>query len=176
MNKRILIVIPLLILFLTGIGVAAENEAGWYDSGWPYRRAVAITNPCGEEVTDYQVQITLDSSFAFNHALNDGSDLRVTDADGTTIIPYWVEEWDQVGETASIWIKVPTIPTAGTTVYLYYGNPSPPPLTEPDPVETPPIGPWSRAAGNPIVPISGPSNGRSLLAENIVYDDDTTHY
>jgi predicted GH43/DUF377 family glycosyl hydrolase len=159
-----------------GVGDACDTPENWYDPGWPYRRAIEITNPCGEGTTDYQVQITLDSTFDFGHALLDGSDLRVTDSDGVTIIPYWVEMWDPAGQAASIWVKVPTLPPAGTTVYLYYGNPSPPPLTEPDPVETPPIGPWTRAAGNPIVPIGGPSNGRSLLAENIVFDDETGHY
>lgn len=59
-------------------------------------------------------------------------------------------------------------------MFLYYGNPQPP--SGEVLVETPPIGPWTRVAGNPIIPIGGPANGRSLLAENIVYDSATGHY
>ena len=166
--------LAIMLSVLPASEVAAQE---WYDTGWPYRRAIDVSNPCGEETTDYQVQIMLDSSFDFSKALSDGSDLRVTDSDGVTIIPFWIEAWDATSQTASIWVKVPLIPTAGTTIYLYYGNPDPPPLTEPDPVETPPIGPWTRAPGNPIIPAGDPGNdGRSLLAENMVYDEDTGHY
>jgi predicted GH43/DUF377 family glycosyl hydrolase len=159
-----------------GLGDACDTEGGWYDTGWPYRRAIEITNPCGEETTDYQVQIMLDSAFDFSHALPDGSDLRVTDSDGETLIPFWIEDWNPGGLTASIWVKVPSIPVGGTTIYLYYGHPNPPPPSQSDPVETPPVGPWVRAAGNPIIPIGDPGGGSNLLAENIVYDEVTGHY
>ena len=77
-----------------GIGDACDAE-GWYDTDWPYRRAVTVLNPCGEAVTGYQVQVTLDAaSFDFNQAQSDGSDLRVTDSDGVTPIPFWIESWD----------------------------------------------------------------------------------
>ncbi|MEA3439394.1 MAG: DUF2341 domain-containing protein [Chloroflexota bacterium] len=144
------------------------------DTEWGYRNPVTVTCPCDQPATDYQVQVLLDSiNFDFTKALPDGSDLRVTDVDGVTQIPFWIEVWDSSGEQASIWIKVPELPLSGTAIYLYYGNPTPPP---PPVVEMPPIGPWTRASGNPIVPLGGPTNGRSLLAENIVYDDVSGHY
>jgi uncharacterized repeat protein (TIGR01451 family) len=45
-------------------------------------------------------------------------------------------------------------------------------------VEVPPTGPWEKAGGNPIRPIDDPNPepGLSLLAENIVYDNDSGHY
>ena len=150
-----------------------QTTVSWYENGWSYRRPVSIASPCGAEVAGYQVQISLDSSFDFTKAKPDGSDLRFTTSDGTTLIPYWLETWDPTGGQAKIWVKVPMIPIEGTTLYLYYGNPNPPVQTI---VETPPTGPWTRAPGNPIVPAGGPPNGQSLLAENIVYDNLTAHY
>ncbi len=173
----------LFLSLIVGIGVglnrassqaalAAPTDAAWFDRGWGYRRAVTITCPCAQDQTDYQVQVLLDNTFDYNHAKTDASDVRVTASDGVTQIPFWIETWDPPNQ-ASIWVKVPVIPTGpGTTIYLYYGNPNP----TNNPVEVPPIGPWTRPAGNPIVPIGGPANGQSLLAENIVYDDVTHHY
>lgn len=103
--------------------VTLQAEAqDWYDTAWAYRRPIDITNPCGEETTDYQVQIVLDSSFDFSKAVSDGGDLRVTSSDGVTIIPYWIEDWDAGNQLALIWIRVPSVPLEGTTIYLYYGN------------------------------------------------------
>ena len=99
-------------------------------------------------------------------------DIRLTSSDGTTLIPFWIESW-VYPTSATIWVKVPSIPISGTTVYVYYGNGSPT-IPSSDPVETPPIGPFARAAGNPVVP-SG-ATGTSLLAENIVFDPVTGHY
>ena len=171
-----LLLVGMLLPILSG-GVASAQSVDWYDPGWDFRRPVEIPHPCGiGELTDFQVQVTLDDSFDFSQALPDGNDLRVTDSDGMTPIPFWIEEWDSPGMTASIWIKVPSIPLAGTTIYLYYGNPSPPGPPIPDLVEVPPIGPWDDHADNPIVPIGDPGGGSGLLAENIIYDDVTGHY
>jgi hypothetical protein len=56
--------------------------------------------------------------------LPDGSDVRVTDGSGTLALPFWVEAWNAVAQRATIWVKVPSVPAGGTTVYLYYGNPA----------------------------------------------------
>ncbi|HAM51438.1 MAG TPA: hypothetical protein DCP92_12400, partial [Nitrospiraceae bacterium] len=144
----------------------------WLDPAWSYRSAVDIANPGQSDLNDYQVQIALDSSFPFSNANSDGSDIRVTAADGATRIPFWIETWSPATSQASIWIKVSDIPANGTTVFLYYGNPNP---VDPS-VESPPAGPFTKAPGNPIVPIGDPGNGQNLLAENIVYDSVTQHY
>jgi hypothetical protein len=174
----ILIIVPLSIFVVlfpleTATGAPAKEitQAGtpWYHEDWHYRRPVTITNPCSTAQTDYQAQITLDSSFDFNNALSDASDLLVTASDGTTLIPFWGESWDSVGQDASIWVSVPSLPITGTSVMLYYGNADPI-------IDSPPIGPWTKAVNNPIVPIGGPAGGNQLLAENIVYDSVTGRY
>ena len=96
----------------------------WYNSNWQYRRLISVPNSNSSELLNFQVQITLNSSFDFNKAKSDGSDFVVTDNDGTTLLPFWIETWNKAGTQASIWVKVPNIPTSGTTVFLYYGNPS----------------------------------------------------
>jgi Domain of unknown function (DUF2341)/Secretion system C-terminal sorting domain len=73
-------------------------------------------------LTDYQVRISLDNTFDYANAASNGSDIRITAADGITEIPFWIEEWNAVGSTATIWVKVPSIPSEGTNIYLYYGS------------------------------------------------------
>ncbi|MHC1731102.1 MAG: DUF2341 domain-containing protein [Bacteroidales bacterium] len=164
-------VIALLLLLMSARDIAAQN---WYDNDWPFRRNVSVPNPSGSDLTDFQVQLTLTQgvNFDFSRSLSDGSDIRITSADGSTLIPFWIEQWTS-GVSASVWIKVPLLPASGTSVMVYYGNPSPE-VPSQDPVETPPVGPFTRAAGNPVVPAG--ATGTSLLAENIVFDPVSGHY
>ena len=68
--------------------------------------------------------ITLMGTYDKNVNLNekcetDFGDVRFTQ-DGTEL-DYWIEE--QVDEEYAIfWVEVPTIPVAGTTIYIYYGK------------------------------------------------------
>jgi len=106
-------------VFLVLTGVAAA-QTSWLDPAWAYRRPITISNSSGQELTDYQALVTLDSSF--NFTLSDGNDLRVTEDDGTTQIPFWIEEWNEAGTIARIWVKIPSLPIGDNTIYLYYGN------------------------------------------------------
>jgi hypothetical protein len=145
--------------------------AAWYDDAWQARRAVQVSHPGSSgAVSQYQVRIELNAaSFDFAHAATDGHDLRVTAGDGTTLIPFWIEAWDSVGTTANIWVKVPSIPVAGTTVYLYYGNSAATTSTSP-PVAGPPTGPYTKDARNPQPVSNAPCGGATpkLLPENMV--------
>ena len=167
--------VTIMIVLIGLLSARILNAQNWYDANWQYRSAVTIP-PVSAPLSDYQVQIKLNvSNFDFAKSLSpDGNDIRITDNDGTSLIPFWIESWTT--GNASIWVKVPDIPTGGTTIYLYYGNGSPtiPTLTA---VETPPIGPFTRSPGNPIVPtpyVEGIQNYK--IAENIVYDAETKHY
>ena len=99
-----------------------NNLGTWFDANWPYRRAVSVANSSGTTLTNYQVLITLNSSFDFTRAKNDGSDIRIAGSDGTTLIPFWIESWDAGLNQANIWVNVPSIPISGTSIFLYYGN------------------------------------------------------
>lgn len=94
-------------------------------SGWSYKRPITIDNSSNSNaLTDYQIRIDLTSSnFNFAKAKSDGADIRFTDSDGVTLLSYWIESWDNSGETATIWVKVPSVPASSTkTIYMYYGN------------------------------------------------------
>ncbi len=170
-KDRVVPILFAMVLFLALNLPLLANDAPWLD-GWQFRRTITVDNPCQTDLIDYQVQISLGSDFDFSKALPGGEDIRVTLDDGTTVIASWVETWDDVGMIGSIWTKVPSLPAAGTVLYLYYGNPAPP---GPAIVEMPPVGPWDKYP-NYIVPNGDPQNGARLLAENIVYDDVTGHY
>jgi len=114
-----LFVITLAAFTLTTSTLSAQS---WYDANWSFRRAITITNPGSSILTDYQIKTTLNSSFNYSAANSDGSDIRITLDDGTTEIPFWIEEWN-FGTDAIIWVKMPSISTSGTTIYMYYGNP-----------------------------------------------------
>lgn len=95
-----------------------------YLDGWRHRIPIYITENTGRDLTYYQVRIVLNSSnFDYNEANPDGSDIRFTDSDGVTLLPYWIERWDPDGNSI-IWVKVPLLPGGETKIiYLYYGNP-----------------------------------------------------
>jgi len=117
-----LIVLTLIILlWVAPFEVWAGPGTGWLEP-WSFRIPITISNPAGSTLTDFQVKITLGSSFDFARAKSDASDVRLTTSDGTTEIPFWIETWNESTETAIVWVQVPSIPTSGTTVYLYYGN------------------------------------------------------
>jgi hypothetical protein len=58
-----------------------------------------------------------------NHAKSDFSDVRFTASDGITQLSYWTES--VVNGDANFWVKIPdNLNSTGTTIYMYYGNPS----------------------------------------------------
>jgi VCBS repeat-containing protein len=101
-----------------------EAIADWLDPAWSHRSTVSVSNPGGTQLSNFQVHLSLDSTFDFSNAKTDGSDVRITSDNGSTLLPFWIESWNDSTKTASVWIKVPSIPPAGSTFYLYYGNPT----------------------------------------------------
>jgi N-acetylneuraminic acid mutarotase len=98
-------------------------DAQW--TGWAFRRTITINNTSGSTLTDFQVKINLGNlspEFNFDNAKPDGSDLRFAASDEVTQIPFWIEKWNPLVDSAEIWVKVPSIPNTGTNIYLYYGN------------------------------------------------------
>jgi len=92
--------------------------------GWKYKREIQLINTTSLNLENYIVRITLDSSnFDFSKPKPDGSDIRFTDSDGTTLLGYYIEDYDYNSQEATIWIKVPLISANQTkSIYMYYGN------------------------------------------------------
>jgi hypothetical protein len=111
--------ILLLILF------AAPANA-WWDCDWKYRFTADIAKPPGRPLFDYQVRMDLNSGNvpASLDWSRQGDDLRVIDGDDLTELTFFIEQWDDAGQTAIVWVLVPSIPGGGRTVYLYYDGPA----------------------------------------------------
>jgi len=118
-----LVTLPILYLVMK---YQSKVEAAWFDDTFAYRQTVAITN-AGTAQTDFQVAITLNTSalITAGKMQSDCDDVRITDVNGK-VLPFWIETGTNACNTTTtaIWTKVPSISTSGTTVYLYYGNPS----------------------------------------------------
>jgi hypothetical protein len=125
MKRNFILAFYILLSVLTvQLFASGESRADWLDPAWIYRNTVTVSNPGGTQLSNFQVHLSLDSTFNFSNAKTDGSDVRLTSDNGTTPIPFWIESWNANSKTSSIWISIPTIPPSGTTLYLYYGNPS----------------------------------------------------
>ncbi|MBE0539369.1 MAG: DUF2341 domain-containing protein [Ignavibacterium sp.] len=115
-----------MFLFIIGIiasSVIPLNAQGWLNN-WNYRCEVVISNS-GAALSEYQVRINLNKPLIFANAKIDGSDVRMTNSDGNSLLPFWIESWNAGGNLATIWAKIPVISAnTTTTIYLYYGNAS----------------------------------------------------
>ena len=93
---------------------------------WTYRKKVTFDNSAqAENLTNFPVLIKLSASnFDFSKAQSAGQDIRFTDSDGSTELSYEIEKWDNSGQTAAVWVKVPQINTSSNTdyIYMFYGN------------------------------------------------------
>ena len=123
-NFTKLVLVLMAVSCISTLAVPAVAQTGWLDPAWSYRTQVTVGNPGGTVPSNLQVKVALDSSFAFANAQTNGADLRVTDADGVTTLPFWVEKWDAPNGSATVWVNVPSIGPAGEVLYFYYGNPS----------------------------------------------------
>ncbi len=101
---------------------AFASGESWYNSSWPYRKAITITGSTAGAQTNYQVNVNVTYS---SNMKSDFSDIRFTDSDGTTLLNQWMES-DTASTSASFWVKIPSIPASPstTTIYMYYGNAS----------------------------------------------------
>ena len=112
--------VSIMVLVLLAIVSVPQTKADlWWNYDWQYRRVVTINNT-GDLLTDYQIKIALDSSF--DYSKSNGEDIRFVDSNNNEL-SYWIEKWNVSGDSI-IWVKVPSIPSGKTTIYMYYGNPS----------------------------------------------------
>lgn len=92
---------------------------------WTTKVPITIDNSAGGELTDYQIQLTLDTEtpIALGEMESDGSDIRFTVDGCCDPLCYYIESGINTATTV-IWVKVPEIAAAGTEeIYMFFGNP-----------------------------------------------------
>ncbi len=101
-------------------------------AGWSYRKVHTLTGSLSGDLADYQVRFKIygisgtdsgENVYLGSDVNPDFSDLRFA-TPGDTLMPYWIEETGS--NYAIVWVSIPSIPSPGAQVYLYYGNPSAP--------------------------------------------------
>jgi len=101
-------------------------------SGFMFRKPIHLTGSTAGELFHYQVPIKIGESasaagcdFYLNGVIYaDFADVRFTQADGETLLPYYLESITGVApdRTATFWLNIPQLPEEGLAIYLYYGN------------------------------------------------------
>jgi len=104
----------LLLLFSSSL------SAQWL-TGWNQRQRIAIQENSGNALNSYQIRIDLLYQTGMDPQFND---LRFTTQDGTTLIDFWIETF-QNASGAVVWLELPNLAANGSTdIYAYYDNPS----------------------------------------------------
>jgi hypothetical protein len=110
--------------------VKLSGASSWYNSSWKYRKKITFDNrtstlgTTSEALTNFPVLVTLDGSRVdYTNTQNSGQDIRFTDSDGTTLLSYEIEKWNEAANSY-VWVKVPQIDFNSNTdyIYMYYGN------------------------------------------------------
>ncbi len=95
----------------------------WYDLAWYWRKLITINNG-GGTLTEYQIKVTVNTQelILASKMQPDGDDIRFTQSDGISEIPYWIESGIDTTSTI-VWVKMPSIPSGDSAIYMYYRNP-----------------------------------------------------
>jgi len=105
--------------------------------GWSFRKLHTIQGS-STHLADYQVPFVLHRATGTDSGRDvylgtdvrpDFRDIRFTTTDNS-LLPYWLESVSS--DAALAWVRVPSIPTTGTQVYLYFGNETAPSLSSGD--------------------------------------------
>ena len=111
---------------------AILDPSSWWDSNWKYRKQMTFSMNSSSTPSNYQVQITLNSSnvgagWNWSNECVGGVDSRIRFVNVTdnALLGYWVHDCSIAGQNMTLWLKLDQNITAGTnyTINMYYGNP-----------------------------------------------------
>jgi hypothetical protein len=130
----VLTLLLLTALVVSLVTVNAAGEAAWLDD-WTNRVKITVDgNDVAAVLHDFPVLLYLsnasgrnqdDVTFIFDELQSpeNRQKIAVTTADGVTPCYVEIEAWDQAGEEAWLWAKIPSINSSVDTVlYLYYDS------------------------------------------------------
>ena len=128
-KQTIIISIVVLVAILTPPVIYFINKQdkadvlSWYNSSWNYKKSITVENTSGSTLINEDVLVTINTSDLISQGKlqNDCNDLRFVDSDDTTILDYWIEGGCNTG-TTQVWVRIPSLPDGGKTIYMYYDN------------------------------------------------------
>ena len=95
----------------------------WLDANWLNRTRISFDNSLQvtDDLDDFPVLVTLNTTNLPGLTLSalEGADVRFTEATTGTELKYEVDTWNEGTNTATIWVKVPTITAGSATDYIY---------------------------------------------------------
>ncbi len=117
-------------IVIDGNSARLAAASDWRAPGWAARIRFTVHNETLLQLEEYPVHVDLSRlpHELFDIAAIDGSDLRLVDAAGNAITHMWLENWDFIARTGDLWFQLPTLPPGTTTIELYFGNESAPPM------------------------------------------------
>ena len=81
-------------------------------------KRVPITISGGDSLlSNYQVKLSIPDYAEINSSY---TNIQFTDSTETNSINHWTQTYNT--SNGVVWVKVPSIPTSGTTIYMYYGG------------------------------------------------------
>src|SRR5712691_1892417 len=139
MRRKIRFCVSLLVFSALFLGCAQSlslsfkipeaSAQGWYDTNWAYRKKLSIdqtkVGAAGAPHANFPVLVSQTDTDLQSKAQSTGNDILFTSSDGTTKLSHEIEKYvSSTGELVA-WVKVPSVSsTAGTVIFMYYGNAS----------------------------------------------------
>ncbi len=114
-----------ILIFFSFLCIPFISKAETWLNGWTFRTPIVIDNTSGD-ATNYQAKLILQGNsqtepnyIDFSKIKSDGSDIRITNSDKSTLLPYFIEKWDTVLKNGIIWVNLPTITAQTADYYLF---------------------------------------------------------
>lgn len=93
-------------------------------TSWGYMQTIEANNS-STAINDYQVRLELNTEGLISEGKlkSKGDDLRFKDQNGN-ILPYWIEDGSIGTLNTVIWVRVNSLSTGTSEIYMFYGNAS----------------------------------------------------
>ncbi len=155
------------------------NMPGWLDD-WIYRLPIVLVNESDEDYSSlsYKLEIgklPVDTYLFWDNVREDAKDIRLTEGDGETKIPYWIEYWNKDKKKAIIWVYINQLNrNEHKTIYLYFKHKDPDSLDPENEDISPTYAPgkkikWHTCKSNKYITIDGVKYNCNKWDEDIQY-------
>ena len=94
--------------------------ADWWDSSWSKCRDITIANTGTSALTDFPAYISLDYDSDMQPDYDDIRFIDTTCKNNGSELDFEIES--QTGTSVDVWVKIDSLPAAGRTIAVYYGN------------------------------------------------------